>query len=117
MQSESGNSPKIVLSTAGSREEAEKIAHALVENRLAACVNLIPGLTSIYHWQGKVETADETLLLIKTTAEKLEGLQSALRDLHSYDVPEFLVLPVEGGSEAYLRWLLASVGHGEEETA
>jgi periplasmic divalent cation tolerance protein len=83
---------RLVLSTAGSREEAERIAHALVEGRLAACVNLIPGLTSIYRWQGAVESAEEILLLIKTRAESVDRVESLVRTLHSHDVPEFLVL-------------------------
>jgi periplasmic divalent cation tolerance protein len=99
---------RIVLSTAESREEAERIARALVEQRLAACVNLIPGLTSIYRWQGAVQTADEILLLIKTTTANLTGVAAALRELHSYEVPEFLVLDAEAASSAYLSWLLES---------
>ncbi|WP_446742610.1 divalent-cation tolerance protein CutA [Silvibacterium acidisoli] len=117
MMSEIGKSPRIVLSTAGTREEAEKIARALVENHLAACVNLVSGLTSIYRWKGGIEKAEETLLLIKTVEGKLPELESTLHALHSYDVPEFLVLPVEGGSDAYLRWLLSSVGAISEEHA
>jgi|ERR1700683_81954 periplasmic divalent cation tolerance protein len=100
---------RLVLSTAGSREEAERIAHALVEGRLAACVNLIPGLTSIYRWQGAVESAEEILLLIKTRAESVDRVESLVRTLHSYDVPEFLVLGPEAASKPYLEWLLQSV--------
>lgn len=100
----------IVLSTAGSPEEAARISHELVERRLAACVSRVPGLLSVYRWQGAVEEADEILLLIKTSTDRLTGLEAALRELHSYDVPEFLVLPVASGSQAYLDWLFASVG-------
>ncbi len=100
----------IVLSTAGSPEEAARISHELVERRLAACVSRVPGLLSVYRWQGAVEEADEILLLIKTSTDRLPGLEAALRELHSYDVPEFLVLPVASGSQAYLDWLFASVG-------
>ena len=99
---------RIVLSTTGSRDEAERIAHALVEQRLAACVNLVPGLTSIYRWQGAVESAEEILLLIKTTRQNLEALEDKLRELHSYDVPEFLVLTPESASQPYLDWLVAA---------
>ena len=99
---------RIVLSTAGSREEAERIAHALVDAHLAACVNLLPGLVSVYRWQGKAETAQEVLLLNKTTVVNLERLESALRGLHSYDLPEFLVLTPESASKPYLDWLLES---------
>jgi periplasmic divalent cation tolerance protein len=99
---------RIVLSTAGSRDEAERIALALVEPHLAACVNIVPGLQSIYRWQGKVERAEEVLLLIKTTAANLERVESVLRAAHSYDVPEFLVVTPESASQPYLRWLLDS---------
>ncbi|HEX4004674.1 MAG TPA: divalent-cation tolerance protein CutA [Acidobacteriaceae bacterium] len=101
---------RIVLSTAGSREEAESLANALVDAQLAACVNLIPGLTSIYRWQGAVESTDEVLLLIKTTADNLERVESALRALHSYEVPEFLVLQPESAAPSYLAWILESCG-------
>lgn len=99
---------RLILSTAGSRDEAERIAHPLVDAQLAACVNIVPGLQSIYRWQGKVESADEVLLLIKTTVANLERVESALRSAHSYEVPEFLVLTPESASEPYLRWLLES---------
>ncbi|HTW46564.1 MAG TPA: divalent-cation tolerance protein CutA [Acidobacteriaceae bacterium] len=97
---------RIVLSTAGSREEAQRIAHALIHEQLAACVNLVPGVHSIYRWQGKVENAEELLLLIKTTAANLDRVEAALRAAHSYELPEFLVLTPESGSEAYVRWFL-----------
>jgi periplasmic divalent cation tolerance protein len=100
---------RIVLSTAKSRDEAERIARTLVERHLAACVNLVPGLTSIYRWQGSVEEAQEVLLLIKTSSAKLQALEEALSELHSYEVPEFVVLPVESASESYLAWVLAAV--------
>jgi periplasmic divalent cation tolerance protein len=99
---------RIVFSTAGSREEAERIANGLVEERLAACVNLIPGITSVYHWQGAVETAGEFLLVIKTTLDNLDRLEAALRRLHSYEVPEFLVLQPESAGQDYLAWLMES---------
>ncbi|MGC2637953.1 MAG: divalent-cation tolerance protein CutA [Acidobacteriaceae bacterium] len=100
---------RLVLTTAGSRDEAERIAHALVEQRLASCVNLVPGLTSIYRWQGAIESTDEILLLIKTAAQHVDALEARLRKLHSYDVPEFLVLTPESASQPYLAWLLESV--------
>jgi periplasmic divalent cation tolerance protein len=96
---------RIVLTTASSRDEAKRIAKALVEERLAACVNLVGGVESIYRWQGEVEEAAEVLLLIKTNVEKLEALETAVRRLHSYEVPEFLIFEVNGGSAAYLKWL------------
>lgn len=96
---------RLVLTTAASREEAERLARTLVEEKLATCVTLLPGAESIYRWQGKIETAAETLLLIKTAADRLAALEGRLHELHSYDTPEFLVLKVDAGSQAYLRWL------------
>lgn len=103
---------RIVFSTAASPEEASRIARELVERRLAACVSHLPGLLSVYRWQGAVEEAVEVLLLIKTSEERLAALEEALRKLHSYEVPEFLVLPVSSGSRAYLEWLFTSVSQG-----
>jgi periplasmic divalent cation tolerance protein len=100
---------QIVLSTCADREEAERIAHRLVEQHLAACVNILPGVQSIYRWQGAVESATEVLLLIKTSSARSQDVQSTIASLHSYEVPEFLILPVLGGSEAYLAWLGASL--------
>jgi periplasmic divalent cation tolerance protein len=101
---------QIVLSTASSQEQAERIARHLVEHHLAACVNLVPGVQSIYRWQEKVESEREVLLIIKTSSTRLREVETAITALHSYEVPEFLVLPVAGGSEAYLGWLNASLG-------
>ena len=100
---------QIVLSTCADREEAERIAHRLVEQQLAACVNILPGVQSIYRWQGSIESAAEVLLLIKTRSAHCPAVQSTIASLHSYEVPELLVLPVSGGSEAYLAWLKASL--------
>ena len=100
---------RIVLSTAGSHEEARRIAHALVERRLAACVNIVPGVESVYRWQEKVESAAEGLLVIKTTAGVFPALRDALKEMHSYDVPECVMLAVEDGDAAYLRWIAESV--------
>jgi periplasmic divalent cation tolerance protein len=97
---------RLILTTASSRDEAERIAGFLVDEHLAACVNIIPGLASVYRWQGNVEEAEEILLLIKTTAANLDQVEAALRRLHSYDVPEFLVLTPESASKPYLDWLL-----------
>ena len=96
---------RIVLSAAGSEEEASKIARYLVEHRLAACVNIVPQIESIYRWQGKVESAREWLLLIKTTAEQFEKVRDALRELHSYDLPECIAVAIEDGCPEYLLWL------------
>ena len=100
---------QIVLSTCADREQAERIAHRLVEQHLAACVNILPGVQSIYRWQGAVESAAEVLLLIKTSSARSQDVQSTIASLHSYEVPEFLILPVLGGSDAYLAWLGASL--------
>ena len=100
---------RIVFTTAGSEEEAGKIGRYLVEERLAACVNIIPRVESIYRWQGKIESAQEWLLIIKTTAERFPAVRDAIRELHSYDLPECIALSVEDGSLPYLKWLEDSV--------
>ena len=100
---------RIVLSTAGSEEEARRIAQALVERRLAACVNVVGPIHSVYRWKGAVESASEHLLIIKTTAEAFSRVRDAIRELHSYDLPECIMLPIEAGSEDYLKWIAESV--------
>lgn len=99
----------IVLSTAGSKDEADRIAHALVERRLAACVNMVPSARSVYRWKEQIEEAEEVILLIKTTGDKLAALEQALKTLHSYELPEFIVLAASGGSDSYLQWIRSSV--------
>ncbi len=97
---------RIVLVTCGSMAEARKIAKAVVGKRLAACVNIMGGtVESVYWWKGKVETGRERLLLIKTSAKKLRRLEEEVRRRHSYEVPEFLVVEVAGGSREYVSWL------------
>ena len=96
---------RVVLTTAGSAEEANKIAEALVQRRLAACVNVVGPIASVYRWKEKVERAQEWLLVIKTTAEAADTVGDALKELHSYELPECVVLPIDGGSEAYLEWV------------
>jgi periplasmic divalent cation tolerance protein len=95
----------VILSTCGSAEEAERIAAALVESQTAACVNIVPGVSSIYGWKGTVERTTEWLLLIKTRRELFERVAAELRKLHSYQVPEIIALPVTAGSENYLAWI------------
>ena len=81
------------------------MAHDLVERRLAACVNIVPQVESVYRWQGKIESAREWLLVIKTGAAVLQQLQAAIRELHTYEAPEFVVLGIEQGSHEYLEWI------------
>src|SRR3954468_10917266 len=100
---------RIILSTAGSREEADRLANALVERRLAACVNVLGPIGSVYRWQGKVERAEEFLLLIKTTSARFAQVAAAIRELHSYELPECVELVVTAGSDAYLAWILENV--------
>jgi periplasmic divalent cation tolerance protein len=99
----------VVLMTAGSREEAARLADMLVGARLAACVQILPEMESIYHWQGKVERAPEVLLLAKTTESNFAALEAAVRSLHSYETPEIIALPVTAASAPYLEWLTANV--------
>ncbi|MBN1586996.1 MAG: divalent-cation tolerance protein CutA [Candidatus Omnitrophica bacterium] len=96
--------------TAGSREEGEKIASHLLGEKLAACVNLIPGVQSHYWWEGELARAEETLMLIKTTAGHLEALENALNESHGYEIPEFLALPVDCASGTYAAWLRGCLG-------
>ena len=100
---------RIVLTTAGSQEEARKIAHALVERRLAACVNIVPQIESVYRWQGKLESATEWLLIIKTQASAFERVRDAVKELHSYDLPECVMLEVAEGSKKYLDWIAGNI--------
>jgi len=99
----------VVLVTVPSREDGERIAEAVVGAALAACVNLVGPIRSIYRWQGAVSRDDEHLLLIKTTRQRYAALEARIKALHSYDVPEVIALPIEMGSAAYLEWLKKSV--------
>jgi periplasmic divalent cation tolerance protein len=101
---------RVVLVTCATLEEARKIARGVVEKRHAACVNIVThAVESFYRWQGKLETSSEYLLIIKTSEGRLAGLQKEVVGLHSYDTPEFVVLPIVAGSEEYLGWLGESV--------
>ncbi len=96
----------VVFVTCSTAAEARRIARAVVDARLAACVNIFPGaVQSIYRWRGKVESARERLLLIKTSRKRLAKLRVVVERLHSYDVPEFIALPIAAGSPAYLAWI------------
>lgn len=99
----------VAFSTVASPEDAERVARALVEERLAACVNVVPGLVSYYRWKGRVERDDELLLVIKTARPRVEAMRARLVELHPYEVPELIVLPVQGGHPPYLAWLAESV--------
>ncbi len=101
--------PVAVLSTVGRAEDAERIAAALVERRLAACVNVLPGLRSVYRWKGAVEREDEVLLLIKTRGERLEDLRQALVALHPYELPEIVAFAITAGHAPYLDWITENV--------
>lgn len=100
---------RLVLTTCSSAEEARRIATELIEMRLAACVNVVPQIESVYRWKGDVESASEWLLLIKTTTAGFERLRDAIRKLHSYEVPECIAIAVDDGSSDYLEWIGSSV--------
>jgi periplasmic divalent cation tolerance protein len=95
----------VVLSACASADEALKIARVLVERRLAACANIVPQVSSVYRWKGAIEEAAESLLVLKTTRGLLDRLETALRGLHSYELPEVVALPIEAGSADYLEWI------------
>ncbi len=105
----SGDDAIVVLTTAGRQEEAASIAASLVERRLAACVQVVPGITSFYRWEGVVERSEEWLLIVKTTSSRYGDVERAIHDEHSYETPELVRLSVAGGSVAYLDWLRGSV--------
>ncbi len=102
-------SARLVLTTVANPDEATRLGRTLVEERLAACATLIPAVQSIYRWKNEVESATETLLLIKTGDEQLAALQARLHELHSYQTPELLVLEVDAASQPYLDWLQESL--------
>jgi periplasmic divalent cation tolerance protein len=99
----------VVLITAANPEECQKIAHSLVENRLAACVNITTPVRSIYRWEGKVADEQECLMLIKTSRSLFGALRDQVARLHSYDTPEIICLPILAGSQKYLAWLTENV--------
>jgi len=99
----------VVITTTETKEDAERLARLLVERELAACVQVLPQITSIYRWQGRIEQAGESLLLIKTTRQAYPRLETAIKENHSYQTPEIIALPVEAGADDYLGWLSASL--------
>ncbi|HTG18119.1 MAG TPA: divalent-cation tolerance protein CutA [Blastocatellia bacterium] len=99
----------LVLVTAPNQDEARRIANALVEERLAACVNIVGAIESVYRWEGQVTTDRETLLIIKTTDDRYEDLEQRVKELHSYSTPEVIAFKIERGSSEYLSWLRDSV--------
>lgn len=99
----------IVFVTTSNKDEANKLTKTLVEEKLAACVSVVPSITSTYWWQGKVEKAKEALLIIKTESSRFEALTKRIKSLHSYAVPEVLALPVVRGNQDYLKWLKKSL--------
>ena len=100
---------QMVLTTAGSDAQAESIARALVERRVAACVNIVHGVCSVFRWKGEVTREEEKLLLIKTSNSMLDRVRETIRELHSYETPELIALPVEDGDPDYLAWLSESL--------
>lgn len=106
---------RIVLTTTANPEEARVLGRAFVEEQLAACATMIPAVESIYRWKGAIESSGETMVLLKTDVDRLPALETRLRQLHTYEVPEFLVLPVETGSRAYLDWMFECLASVEKE--
>ena len=99
----------VVVLTAGTEEQANLLAEELVHRRLASCVNVVPGIRSVYRWQGKICRDSEWLLLVKTMHSEYEAIEAAVRELHSYEVPEILALTVRRGEKRFLRWIAESL--------
>ncbi len=99
----------VVFVTAGTEEEAGNIAELLLEQRKAACVNIVPGVDSLFWWQGKLDSAQESLLIIKTKASLLPEIVELVKGIHSYEVPEIIAMPIIGGNEDYLKWIDSEV--------
>jgi periplasmic divalent cation tolerance protein len=107
--SDASSEPIAVFITAPNREEASRLAEILVSERLAACVQILPDIESVYRWKEKTERQQEVLIIVKTTDEKFEALERAVREIHSYETPEIVALPIIAGTKTYLEWLTASV--------
>jgi periplasmic divalent cation tolerance protein len=99
----------LILSTTDTMDSAQKIASALVQSHEAACVNIVPGIRSVYRWEGKECNDTECLLFIKSSADKFEAVRTTIRRLHSYEIPEIIALPITAGDSSYLNWLRASL--------
>jgi len=106
----------VVLVTAPNTEEAEKIAEVLVQERVAACVTVLPNATSVYRWEGELHKDQEVLLIVKTRAALFSALTARVQQLHSYQVPEIIALPVVAGAPSYLQWLAAETGRDEDRS-
>ena len=104
----------VVLTTCAEESDAERMARALVDARLAACVNVVPGVRSFYHWKGETESSEEFLLIVKTSRHLFGALRAEMEKLHPYELPELLALPVVAGSEDYLGWLHSNLRGGQE---
>ena len=111
-QSSSDPQAVLVLTTIAVEADGGALARTLVDERLAACVNVLPAMTSVYRWKGTVEQDREQQLVIKTSRDRLAALEARIRQLHAYELPEFLIIAADGGSEAYLAWVKESVGSG-----
>ncbi len=98
----------LIVTSTGSHEEAQRIARTLIERRLAACVNIIPGIESIYRWQETIEQSEEWLLFIKTTTANFAAVRDAIKELHSYELPECISVEIKAGSPEYLKWISES---------
>ena len=103
-----------VFITAPNREEASRLAEMLIQTRLAGCVQILPGVESVYRWQGQIERSEEFLLIAKTASTKFVELEKEVRAIHSYETPEIVAVPVVSGSQPYLEWLMASVSSDRE---
>ena len=105
----------VVYITVGSAEEGERLASTLVEEKLAACVNRLGGIRSTYAWEGKIQTDQEELLIVKTSTAVFDRLEQRVRELHSYEVPEIIAVPVVCGNQAYLKWVAETLGQPDDE--
>ena len=105
MEEDAASAYLVLLVTSSSSEEAHKIARQLLNQRKAACVNIVPGVSSLFWWQDKLDSAEENLLVIKTRASQLDEIVTLIKGIHSYEVPEIIALPIVGGNQDYLEWI------------